>query len=270
MAYSQFDLMEEVYNKSICRIRVDGTNAYFVNLADLHYGLNHRGLVKQWLDFMFSIPNLYIGLGGDAGNGVTRFSKGDVTEEWASGSKQLYALAEDLRQWVEAGRLLYIIKGNHMAGRMEDETYHTPEELLAWILGDPSLYKGSQVFVYFNVNKNCYIHFIQHKSPKKIDHFSWVNADVTWREHYHQNAWVEKLVIEHNKFVKKPAIKSVYEINSGHWQILPKFTTDSGIRPTPSGCWVAEMSGVMNGRDIKIWSNEQLLYMIKRGYRLDG
>lgn len=266
MKFTQDNLLTKEFHKSVATVRVDSPNAYFVNLADLHYGLNHRGLVRQWLDFLFGIPNLYIGLGGDAGNGVTRASKGNPLEEWASGSKQIYALAEDLKPWVSSDRLKYIIKGNHWAGRLEDDTFHTPEELLAWILGKPELYKGSQAIVYFNVNKNCYVHFAQHKSPKKKDHFAWVNADVTWREHHHQKGYDEYFVMEHNKYAKHPIIKPVYEVNSGHWQILPKYTADAGLRPSPGGCLITEMSG--EKRNIHVWTNDQLYHMVKRGYKL--
>lgn len=264
--YTPNYLVSKSYEKSVCNVRVNADRAYFINLADLHYGLNHRGLVLQWLEYLYNIPNLYIGLGGDAGNGVTRGSKGNPLEEWASGSQQLYALAKDLKPWVESDRLLYIIKGNHLAGRMEDDTFHTPEELLAYILGKPELFKGSQAFVYFNVNKNCYVHFAQHKSPKKKDHFAWINADVTWREHTHENAYNRSLVMEHNKYAKHPIIKEVLEINSGHWQIVPEYTKYNGYRPTPTGCWITEMSGT--GRDIRVWSNEDLLHMSERGYNL--
>jgi regulator of replication initiation timing len=258
--------MEEVYSRSCVEVRVESPSAYFVNLADLHYGLNHRKLFLKNLDFLKSIPNLYFGLGGDAGNGITRYSKGNPLEEWASGSKQLYALAEDLQSLVDENRLLYIIKGNHLAGRMENETFHTPEELLAWLLGKPELYKGSQAIVYFNVNNNCYVHFAQHKSPKRQGVFDWVNADVIWREHFHENGYQRKLVMEHNKYVKKPIIKEVYEVQSGHWQILPEYQMECGIRPTPAGCWIAEMSG--EKRKLFIWDNEQLAHMNTKGYQL--
>lgn len=259
-------LFEDVYSDSVAEIRVESPSAYFVNLADLHYGLNHRKYFTQYLDFMYKIPNLYIGIGGDAGNGVTRTSKGSPLEEWESGSKQLYALAEDLKPWVESDRLAYIIKGNHLAGRMEHDTYHTPEELLAWILGKPELYKGSQAILYFNVNKNCYVHYTQHKSSKKEDHFAWVNADITWREHHHLNGYKQKMVMEHNKYAKKPIIKEVLEVNSGHWQVLPEYMKEFGIRPTFPGCWIIEMGG--EKRFIYPWSNEQLIHIYKRGYSL--
>lgn len=263
------NLFQEEYAKSCVSQRVSAPSAYFVNIADLHYGLNHRKYFLQWLEFLMSIPNLYFGLGGDAGNGVTRGSKGNPLEEWASGSQQLYALAEDLKPIVKENRLLYIIKGNHWAGRLQDETFTIPEELLAWLLGKPELYKGSQAITYFNVNKNCYVNFTQHKSPKstkKASTFHWVNADISWREHYHENSWESKVVMEHNKYTKKPIIKEVYEINSGHWQVLPTYCADIGMRPVLPGCWIAEMSG--EKRNINIWSNNQLYEMVKRGYKL--
>ena len=260
-------LINGVYAKSSCAIKVDADSAYFVNLADIHTGLNDRKMVQDWLQYLYNIPNLYIGIGGDSTNGVTRNSKGNIQEEWCNGSQQIYALAEDLRPWVVSDRLLYIIKGNHGAGRMEDETFHVPEELLAWILGKPELYKGSQAFLYFNVRKNCYVHFAQHKSPKRKDNFTWINADVTWREHDHVTNYDWKMVLEHNKYEKRPIIKKVLEVNSGHWQILPSYVQSMGLRPTPSGCWITEMSGKQREHGLQIWSNEQLVQMVNRGYK---
>ena len=72
-----------------------------------------------------SIPNLYVGIGGDAGNGATKLGKSDVTEEWSIGDKQVYELAEILKPY--ADRVLYIIEGNHWAGRRKHDVYFTPE-----------------------------------------------------------------------------------------------------------------------------------------------
>jgi hypothetical protein len=72
--------------------------------------------------------------------------------------------------------------------------------------------------------------------------------------------------MEHNKYAKKPIIKEVLEIQSGHWQILPNYQMESGIRPTVPGCWIVEMGG--DERKLFPWSNEQLIHMYDRGYKL--
>lgn len=261
-------LMSEAYAQHAVSLRVDAETAYFVNLADIHHGLNHRKYFIQNLNFMLGIPNLFFGIGGDAGNGVTRSSKGNPLEEWASGDKQLFALAEDLKPAAEAGRIAYIIDGNHWAGRQKDETFHTPEALLAYLLGQPDLYKGSQAILYFNVNKNCYVHYACHKAPRADNAMDWITADVTWREHIHRHHYIPQLVIEHNKYTKKPICKEVFQVQSGHWQILPYYVAASGMRPTFPGCWITEMGGIHNQRHLQVYSNDQFVHMMERGYRV--
>lgn len=260
-------IFEEDLSRNVAVQRVNAPVAYHVNLADLHYGLNDRGLFRENLDFLLSIPNLYFGIGGDCGNGASKISKGNPLEEWASGDKQLYAIAEDLKPAVDANRLLYIIEGNHLAGRYKDTTFHTPEELLAYILGKPSLFKGEQCFLYFNVNKNLYVHYIHHYNTKQPDYFQWINADVTWREHIHQNAVTRKITLDHNKYTKKPIVKVNLDVQSGHWQILPSYIKIKGIRPTPPGCYIVEMGGLE--RKLFAWDNEQFYHMVSKGYKVD-
>lgn len=80
-------------------------------------------------------------LGGDSTNTTTKNSKGNVLEEWCSGSEQIYTLVDDMRPLYESGQLIGIIEGNHPK-RAYNEAYITIEEMIASLLGDKSLYKG--------------------------------------------------------------------------------------------------------------------------------
>lgn len=260
--------IEKVLKQHTVQIRVDADKAYFTNIADIHMGLNNRRLFQETIEFLLSIPNMYFGIGGDSTNNSTRVSKGNVIEEELVGSEQVYAIVEDLRPLVAANRLLYIIDGNHGAGRMRDLVYSTPEENIAHLLGRPDLYKREQVIVYFNVRKNCYVHFAQHASGKKREKFAWVNADVVWREHIHEYKAESNVVVEHNKYAKKPIIKEVWEIYSGHWQVLPSYVKMNGYRVVLPGCYIVEMSGVAGDWRITPWRDDHLFHAIANGYKV--
>ena len=144
MKRKEFYIQEELKDH-IVKFRVDSEVAYFVNLGDIHWGLCNRELFEKTFKFLMSIPNLYVGIGGDAGNGATKLGKSDVTEEWSVGDKQVYDLAEILKPY--ADRILYIIEGNHWAGRRKHEVYFTLEKMLATLIGKPEIYKEEFCFL---------------------------------------------------------------------------------------------------------------------------
>ena len=148
----------EINSYTIATFRTDEEVAYFTNLSDIHWGLCNRELFIETFNYLMSIPNMYVGIGGDAGNGATKLSKSDVTEEWSIGDKQVYELAEIMKPY--ADRILYIIDGNHWAGRRKHDSYFTPELMLATLIGKPEIYMAEFCFLYFNVGSNCYIHFV--------------------------------------------------------------------------------------------------------------
>ena len=223
MKRKEFYIQEELKDH-IVKFRVDSEVAYFVNLGDIHWGLCNRELFEKTFKFLMSIPNLYVGIGGDAGNGATKLGKSDVTEEWSVGDKQVYDLAEILKPY--ADRILYIIEGNHWAGRRKHEVYFTPEKMLATLIGKAEIYKEEFCFLYFNVGKNCFVHFVQHMSPKRDGVWDWINADVTWREHHHQRYSKERVVIEHNKFEKIPVPNICDEVWGGTFQVYPSYAKE--------------------------------------------
>lgn len=256
---SKEDILYDELKEHIVKFRTNDDVAYFTNICDIHWGLCNKELFLETFNYLMSIPNMYVGIGGDVANGATRISKSDPMEEWSSGDKQIYEIAEVLKPY--ADRILYIIEGNHSAGRLKHEVYFTPEQMLATLIGKPEIYKREMCFLYFNVGKNCYIHFTQHSSPKREDVWGWVNADVTWREHVHLHYVKDKVVIEHNKFTKQPRPKICYEIYGGTFQIYPAYAKEKGYRMGSVGCFVTEMHN--KDRKLYVWSDDQLKRLMK-------
>lgn len=263
------ELFNANLKQHIAKVKVWDEKAFLVNIADLHMGLNHRGLFCETLDFLLGIPNLYFTLGGDSGNGAMKTSKGNVKEETLTGNQQLFAIAEDLKPVVEQDRLLAIIDGNHLAGRYKEITYSTPEEMLAHLLGRPDLYKKEMAFVYVTVGRNTYVHFIQHKSTTKVDKHAWINADVVWREHIHHYRAIPHVVIQHDLSSKRPLVRETWEIFSGHWQIMPSYSKTEAYRIILPGCYIMEMSGVRDDWKLTPWRDEDLFRAIQNGYNIN-
>lgn len=257
----EFYIQEELKDH-IVKFRTDADVAYFVNLGDIHWGLCNKELFEKTFKFLMSIPNLYVGIGGDAGNGATKLGKSDVTEEWSVGDKQVYDLAEILKPF--ADRVLYIIEGNHWAGRRKHEVYFTPEKMLATLIGKPEIYKEEFCFLYFNVGKNCFVHFVQHMSPKRDGVWDWINADVTWREHHHQRYSKERVVIEHNKFEKIPIPKICYEVWGGTFQVYPSYAKERGYRVGVPGCYVCEMRKSNKKKDLFLWTDDEFIRIMEK------
>lgn len=247
-------IQEELKN-NIAVFRTDADVAYFVNLCDIHYGYCNKELFERTFKWLMSIPNLYIGIGGDVGNGATKLGKSDVAEEWCVGDEQIYEMAEILKPY--ADRVLFIIEGNHLAGRRKHDSYFTPEKMLATLIGRPEIYREEMCFLYFNVGKNCYVHFAQHVSPKREGVWDWVNADVTWREHHHQRYKKERVVIEHNKFEKIPTVKISYEVWGGTFQVYPSYAKEHGYRVGIPGCYVCEMHNDTHKKSLYLWTDEE-------------
>ena len=261
MKRKEFYIQEELKDH-IVKFRVDSEVAYFVNLGDIHWGLCNRELFEKTFKFLMSIPNLYVGIGGDAGNGATKLGKSDVTEEWSVGDKQVYDLAEILKPY--ADRILYLIAGTHWAGRRKHEVYFTPEKMLATLIGKPEIYKEEFCFLYFNVGKNCFVHFVQKKKKKRDGVWDWINADVTWREHHHQRYSKERVVIEHNKFEKIPVPKICYEVWGGTFQVYPSYAKEHGYRVGVPGCYVCEMRKSNKKKDLFLWTDDEFVRIMEK------
>ena len=259
-------LMANEYLPHIMEVRVNADRAYLAVLSDVHEGLNNRKLLVNSVDFLISLgPTCKVVLGGDSTNSNTRHSKGCPTEEWASGDNQIEALVNDISPLVKSGQLIGILSGNH-PNRVYQETYITLEMMVACLLGDRNLYKGPIGLVYFNVNKNLYVHHIMHKGNKREHGYDFFNADVTWIEHFHKPSAKPKIIVEHNKYNKTPIMKECWDIFNGSFQTMPDYAKRSGYRPYLPGFFITEMSGVPSARGVVPFIDHQLADMIDRGY----
>lgn len=256
------------FSQHVVEVRVNAARAGLAVLSDIHQGLNDRKFLQQTVKFLLSLgPNVKVWLGGDSTNSNTRNSKGNVLEEWASGDGQIYSLVEDIKPLVDSGQLIGISSGNH-PHRVFNEAFITVEMMIACLLGDKGLYKGDQGIVYFNVNKNLYTHYIQHKAMKKENAYDYFNADVTWIEHYHKPSCKPKVIVEHNKYNKQPIVKECWEIFNGSFQTFPAYAKQAGYRPCLPGFFITEMSGMQNNWGVIPYLDHQLHDLVERGYEI--
>lgn len=261
-------LISETFKQHVMKTRVEGNYGYLAVLSDIHMGLNGREYLQQELKFLNSLPdNVKVVVGGDATNTTTKNSKGSIREETLVGDEQVYALYEDLKPLYNSGKLLGITSGNH-PNRVYNETYISIEGFVATLLGDKSLFKGSQGVVYFNVNKNCYVHYIVHKHTQRKDAYDYFNADATWKEHLHRPEVTPKIAVSHNLFAKTPVARVCYEIKQPAFQVYPDYVQKSGGRPLPLGYYICQMSGDIHDRRLTpIW-NEDFKRLLDCGMKL--
>lgn len=257
--------LEATYEPHIIECRVTSDFAQLAVLSDVHQGLNNREYLQKTVDNLLKLGNnCKVILGGDSTNTTTRHSKGNVLEEQFVGDEQVYTLVEDIKPLVESGQLIGVIGGNHGA-RAYNDAFINVEQMIAILLGDRSLYKGEFGLVYFNVKKNCFVHHILHKHKKTKNYYDYFNADVTWYEHFHEPSCVPKIMIEHNKTLKKPIVKEVWELHQSSFQTYPSYVKASGIRPHKSGFWIAEMNGDDKNKKITPYLGDTYFELKKRG-----
>lgn len=268
MLQQKLDSLTQEFKDNIITCRVEGDKGALVVLSDIHQGLNNRAYLQRTVDMLLKLgSNCKVIIGGDSTNTTTKHSKGDVLEEWAVGDKQVYALIDDIKPLYESKQLLGIISGNHNQ-RAYNDAYITIESMIACLLGDRSLYKGVTGVVYFNVNKNCYVHNILHKHRRTKHFYDYFNADVTWYEHFHELQATPKIIIDHNRYAKKVIPKVCWELKQGSFQTYPNYCKTSGIRPTLGGYWVCEMTGDVKNKMVIPYVDHVMYEMIERGYKL--
>lgn len=264
----QEQYIAQAYEPHIMTTEVHDSFGYLAVLSDIHEGLNCREYLQKQIDFIMSMgDNFKVVIGGDATNTVTSNSKGNVLEETLSGEEQIYGLIDDIKPLYDSGKLLGIVSGNH-PDRVYNETYISIEKMIANLLGDDSLYKGSQGIVYFTVNNNTYVHYILHRHVVRRDAYDYFNADCVWKEHLHAPEVTPKVLITHDLKHKKPIPRICYEIKQPSFQCYPDYIKKSGGRPLPMGYYVCQMSGDSNNKKLTpIW-NEDLKTMVNMRIRL--
>lgn len=253
--------------KNTFNIRIDSDRIFLVTLSDLHVGLGEKNYIQEIINFILSVPNMYVILGGDAINNTTRTSKGNVLEEYATGQEQINILVDYLKPLTKDNRLIAICGGGNHEQRSYNDCYISIPEMIATLLGVPNLYVADMAIGYINVKDICYMYGVIHKHRKSQNYYEHLNMDILIMEHTHELNFREKLVLEHNKFAKKTTVKTIYELDNGSALALPSYAKFNGYRPLTIGCYIAELSG--KKRDITIWKDIDLFKAIENGYKVE-
>lgn len=254
-------LKENTFSK-----RIESDRAFVVTLSDLHVGMGDKNYIQYIVDFILSIPNMYVVIGGDAINNTTRNSKGCVLEEYATGQEQIQLLVDYLKPLSENNRILAVCGGGNHERRSYEDCYISIPQIIATLLGVPNLYTADIAIGYINVRKVCYMYGVIHKHRKTNNYYEHMNMDILVKEHTHELNFKEKLVFEHNKIAKASSLKTVYELDNGSALALPSYAKFNGYRPLPIGCYIAELSGI--SRNIIIWKDSDLCRAIENGYNV--
>ena len=256
-------ILSETLQKNVFSTRIDKDNAYIFTLSDLHVGASSLPYLKSLIEFISNIDNAYVIVSGDLLNNTTKNSVGSVLEEYASGTEQV-KLAVELLTPIKSKIVAIVGSGNHER-RSQLDCYITLTEMVATLLGIPEKYTYEFAIGYINCKDVCYIYTDIHKHNRALDYYDYFNADILITEHTHQLNFHEKVVINHNKYTKKPAFKTVYRIENGSALAYPSYSKIGGMKPLPIGMYVVEVSGKKH--DIKIWKDSDLYNALERGYK---
>lgn len=260
------EILNNELSKNVFQLRLDTKQAFIVTLSDLHIGAGDRQYIKDIIDFILSVPNMYVILGGDMVNNTTKNSKGCVLEEYATGQEQLKLLVEYMKPLVEQNKIIAVFGGGNHEERSYNDCFISIPELVATMLEIPNKYIPDMAIGYITLKEVCYVYGIIHKHRRAKNYYEHLNCDILVMEHTHELNCTEKLVLSHNKFTKSPSFKVIYELDNGSALALPSYAKRAGYRPLPIGCYIAELSG--KKRDITIWKDTDLFKAIRGGYNV--
>lgn len=256
-------ILSETLQKNVFDIRIDADNAFIFTLSDLHIGLGNMQYIKDIISFITKIDNSYVVIGGDMIDNVIRGSKGSILDNYCPPQDQI-KLAVELLSPIKH-KILAMIEGNH-EGRTQEASYISITQMIATLLGIPETYKYEMAIGYITVgDNNCYTYVDLHKHKKAKNYYAFYNADCLFLEHTHEFNYEEKPIVFHNKYTKKPSVRSTYIVNNGSALALPSYAKRAGYSIQPIGSFVIELSG--KKRDIKIWKDTDLYDAISRGYK---
>ena len=259
-------IASEKLNSHLFTHRINADKAFIVVLSDIHEGINHRAYFKSIIDFILTIPNCYVIIGGDSINASIRGSKGNTTEEWSSGDKQIYDLVDDLKPLVDDNRIIAIGEDGNHNDRIYNDAYISVNKMIAILLGIREKYTGNMCIGMINVNKGCYTLSIIHKNRKTNNYYEYQRVDLLIKEHWHDLKYECKAVFDFNKTAKTISLVPTYEIYNGSFLNLPDYGMKAGYRPQFMGTYFIELSG--KDRNISIWEDNKLYMAIKGGYKV--
>lgn len=259
-------IASEKLNNHLFTHRINADKAFIVVLSDIHEGINHRAYFKSIIDFILTIPNCYVIIGGDSINASIKGSKGNTTEEWSSGDKQIYDLVDDLKPLVDDNRIIAIGEDGNHNDRIYNDAYISVNKMIAILLGIREKYTGNMCIGMINVNKCCYTLSIIHKNRKTNNYYEYQRVDLLIKEHWHDLKYECKAVFDFNKTAKTISLVPTYEIYNGSFLNLPDYGMKAGYRPQFMGTYFIELSG--KDRNISIWEDNKLYMAIKGGYKV--
>ena len=261
MMINKDNILAETLQSNVFTVNNNSSNAYIFTLSDLHIGLGNQKYIKSIIEFIKNLENSYVILGGDLLDNPVKNSPASPLEDYLNPQEQINKAVELLTPIKE--KIVAIIEGNHEK-RTEKECYISITQMLATLLGIPNTYKRELAIGYITLNENCYVYVDIHKHRKTKNYYSFYNAEVLVLEHTHEFSYIEKPVIFHNKFTKKPSVRTIYEINNGSALAFPHYAKHAGYSIQPIGTYIVELSGKQ--RNIKIWKDVDLINAIERGY----
>lgn len=259
-------IASEKLNNHLFTHRINADKAFIVVLSDIHEGLNHRDYFKSIINFIISIPNCFVIIGGDSINASIKGSKGNSVEEWSNGDKQIYNLVDDLKPLVEENRIIAIGEDGNHNDRIYNDAYISVNKMIAVLLGIPEKYTGNMCIGMINVNKCCYTLSVIHKNRKTNNYYEYQRVDLLIKEHWHDLKYECKAVFEFNKTAKTISLVPTYEIYNGSFLNLPDYAMKAGYRPQFMGTYFIELSG--KERNISIWEDNKLYLAIRGGYKV--
>lgn len=255
-------LLTESIEKNTFKYR--GENDEFIfTLSDLHIGHGSKEYVKDIVDFIKSIPNSKVIIGGDVVNNTTKSSKGDVLEEYATGQEQIL-LAVELLKPIKDKIICIIDSGNHEDRTMK-ECYISITQMIATLLEIPDKYVKDFAIGYLDIGDNTYIYGNLHKHRKNKDYYAYMNTDILIFEHTHELSYQEFPILYHNKYTKKTSVRTNYVINNGSTMAFPSYAKRAGYKMQQMGTYVLELFA--KERRIIIWRDIDLMMALQNGYK---
>lgn len=251
------NIAESSLNNNSIDIRINSDRAYICDISDIHVGnvYHNKKLFKKFIETVAEIPNIKVIIGGDSTENASTVSASSVFEERLHGGDQVLAIRDMLIPIRD--KILFCRSGNHGYERSLKHNKLIPEQILAEFLGVPFFHGCASVFM--NVRKNLYVVGTWHNA-KKPEKMEWLQSDICFYEHLHNNNYQMNLVATPNRHAKRWSIVERYDVQSGSYLGWGGYSADKGYRPLPSMTPIVELSGIKDKRHIKV--HQDISYLL--------
>jgi predicted MPP superfamily phosphohydrolase len=224
----------------VCTFKNRGVK--IVILGDVHLG--QKACAKErflkTIDFIAKDKNVFVILGGDLVEMVTRSQKGNMLlEQVISPTQQLIQIEDILKPLAKKGKILGIVKDNHLA-RLEKDALVDMNEKMAYDLGVQ--YWGVGGIVILNVQGRKYKLAIQHGKDSAINEFTALNkmmrnypdCDIYVLGHDHKLS-ARKIVTLHAHEDGTECGREHYQIRSGSYLKMADYARECLYEPSVIG-----------------------------------